>query len=59
MTNLNNLADMGKNQIELDCKTHLASANSGATVMDKDDSDHGNVTVMGKNSVTKVNCQSL
>jgi len=53
----NNVAVMGKTEIELDCKAKLASAGSGATVMGKDDSDHGNVTVMGKNTVTKVNCQ--
>lgn len=52
-----NVAVMGKTEFQVDCKAKLASANDGATVMGKDDSDHGNVTVLGKNTVTKVNCQ--
>ncbi len=52
-----NVAVLGKTEIELDCKAKLTAANLGATVLGKDDSDTGNVTVLGKNTVTKVNCQ--
>jgi hypothetical protein len=52
-----NVAVMGKTEIEVDCKAKLASASTGATVLGKDDSDNGSVTVLGKNTVTKVNCQ--
>lgn len=52
-----NVAVMGKTEIQIDCKAKLASATTGATVLGKDDTDNGNVTVMGKNTITKVNCQ--
>lgn len=53
----NNVAVMGKTEIEIDCKAKLTSATTGATVLGKDDSDNGSVTVLGKNTVNKVNCQ--
>jgi hypothetical protein len=52
-----NVAVMGKTEIEVDCKAKLASATTGATVLGKDETDNGNVTVLGKNTITKVNCQ--
>ena len=47
---------MGKTEINIDCKAHLATSTDAVTVAGSDDSDTG-VTVMGKSVVNKVGCK--
>jgi hypothetical protein len=49
------VAVMGKTTIRLNCKAHLTSSTSGATVMGRDDDETG-VTVMGKSEVIREGC---
>jgi hypothetical protein len=47
---------MGKTEINLNCKAHLATSTDSVTVAGSDDNDTG-VTVLGKSVVNKVGCQ--
>lgn len=51
------VAVLGKSEISIHCKAHLASGGDGAAVLgDKDDSQ-GGVAVLGKIEVTRVGCE--
>ena len=47
---------LGKSEINLHCKAHMASSNDGATVLGSNDSNTG-VTVLGKTVVTRLGCE--
>ena len=47
---------LGKSEIKLHCKAHLASSSDGATVLGGNDTDQG-VAVLGTIRVTKVDCK--
>ena len=46
---------LGKSEINLHCKAHLATSNDGATVLGSNDSDTG-VTVLGKSVINRIGC---
>ena len=46
---------LGKTEIELHCKAHMASSKDGATVMGSNNDKNG-VTVLGKSTVNRVSC---
>lgn len=47
---------LGKSEINLHCKAHMASSNDGATVLGSNNSDTG-VTVLGKSVVNRLGCE--
>ncbi len=51
-----NVNVMGGMTVKAHCKAHLASANSGATVMGSNDSESKGVTVMGKTKIQLIGC---
>lgn len=52
-----NVNVMGGLVIKADCKAHLASSSSGATVFGKSNSTEKGVTVMGSTKVQLINCE--
>ncbi len=47
---------MAKTEILLNCSAHLTASNAGATVLGSDTNETG-VTVMGKTTVSRVDCK--
>ncbi len=48
---------LGKATIELHCKSHLAIASTGATVLGSDKGDQKGTTVLGKTKIKRVGCK--
>jgi len=46
---------LGKGEINVACKAHLASSKDGTTVLGSNESETG-VTVLGKSTITRVGC---
>jgi hypothetical protein len=46
---------LGKGEINVACKAHLATSRDGTTVMGSNDAETG-VTVLGKSTITRVGC---